>query len=176
MSQPPTKKVLLHYAGLLMKNSMLSFSWHACFASILLSLTLRNHIKRICEHATEFIWKNSWRWKGICCFRGAQGLSHGDLPSRTLFVLEGKKGLKIQVICWKRWLHLADFLNSDGVRYRFLSDPFFFIPILRNQFQQDYIISKIEMHRLQFSWPIPISDFLEVWPADTDFCQFRFSF
>ncbi len=40
--------------------------------------------------------------------------------------LKEKKGLKIQVICWKRWLHLADFLNSDGVRYRFLSDPFFF--------------------------------------------------
>ncbi len=27
------------------------------------------------------------------------------------------------------------------------------------------------MHRLQFSWPIPISDFLEVWPADTDFAN-----
>ncbi len=35
---------------------------------------------------------------------------------------------------------------------------------------------KLEMHRLQFSWPIPISDFLEVWPANTDFCRFRFSF
>lgn len=26
-----------------------------------------------------------------------------------------KKGLKIQVIWWKRWLHLADYRNSDGV-------------------------------------------------------------
>ncbi len=108
--------------------------------------------------------------------------------------LKEKKGLKIQVICRKRWLHLADFRNSDGVMIRAgyrkkklatdtfssISVPersfFFFIPILRNEFQQDYIISKIEMHRLQFSWPIPISDFLEVWPANTDFCRFRFSF
>lgn len=116
MSRPPTEKVLRHYEGLLMKNSTLSFSWHACFAFILLSPTLWNHIKRICEHAAEFIWKNSWRWKGICCFKRARGLSHGDLPSRTPFVLEeGRKGLNIQVICWERWLHLVDYCNSDGV-------------------------------------------------------------
>ncbi len=28
------------------------------------------------------------------------------------------------------------------------------------------------MHRLQFLWPIPISDFWELWPADTDFSRF----